>query len=172
MGAAFVNTTLRKVAGWLGAGVVMAVNVVLVWEASNAAAWTLWTSVPAVVGILAYISFIVYLVIGPTRCSIETVLHSVITMSLSELKKHLAMMPSTLCLQAKQARMIGDKGLPLCGEHLWETDHGCTGVQECWRRIKDAAAAHSLLNGRNPYCRMGTYNQSQLCQHTDMNGAS
>ena len=69
MGAAFVNSRLRKVTGWMGASIVLAVNCVLVWEATNGAAWSLWTALPAVAGMGAYVSFVAYLIIGPERCA-------------------------------------------------------------------------------------------------------
>lgn len=67
MGQAFVNTPLRQAIGWVGAAVVMVVNVVLIYQATNGHQWTAWTGVPALAGIAAYLAFVGYLVIGPSR---------------------------------------------------------------------------------------------------------
>ena len=67
MGQAFVNTPLRQAVGWVGAAVVMVVNVVLIYQATHGHQWTVWTGVPALAGITAYLAFVGYLVIGPSR---------------------------------------------------------------------------------------------------------
>ena len=67
MGAAFVNSPLRKTVGWIGAALVMVVNVLLVWEATGGHKWTIYTAAPALTGITAYVAFVGYLTIGPSR---------------------------------------------------------------------------------------------------------
>lgn len=68
MGAAFVNHWATSAIGWAIAAFILAVNASDVWQfAQNELTGVSWVAVVLGIAIVAYLVFVLYLVIGPTR---------------------------------------------------------------------------------------------------------
>ena len=72
MGAAFVNHWVTSAVGWTIAASILAINASDVYGfASSEVAGRSWVMVVLIVAVLLYISFVLYLTIGPDRYALD-----------------------------------------------------------------------------------------------------
>lgn len=72
MGAAFVNHWITSAVGWTIAVGILAINASDVYAfASSEVAGRSWVMVVLIVAVLLYISFVLYLTIGPDRYALD-----------------------------------------------------------------------------------------------------